>query len=160
MHRRMKCYFERVAGAPDPLVFRLKRRVRFSEVDVMGISWHGRYPVYFEEGSAELGRRCGLSYQDFYEANIRAPIVQLHIDYHRPLYLDEEFTIVASYLWSEGARLNTEYSLIKQEGSVAASGYTVQMFIDSVSQEPYLISPDLLERFRRRWQAGEFACLT
>lgn len=160
MRRKIKGYFKHSEGTPGPLVIRVKRRVRFSEVDIMGITWHGRYPVYFEEGSAELGRRCGLSYQDFYDANIRAPIVQLHIDYHRPLYLDEEFTITASYLWSEGARLNTEYSLIKQDGSTASTGYTVQMFIDSITKDAYLSSPDLLERCRKRWKAGEFSCLT
>ena len=102
-------YFKRIKDAPESLDVCVKRRVSFSEVDVMGIVWYGRYPGYFEQGAAALGRRCGLSYKDFYEANLRAPIVQFHIDYYQPLILDEEFTIKASLLWDEAARLNTEY---------------------------------------------------
>ncbi len=97
----------------------------------MGIVWHGRYSIYFEEASAEIGRRCGLSYKDFYEAELRAPIGEFHIDYYKPLYLDEEFTIRGALYWHGGSRLNTEYQLLKQDGSIAASGYTVQLFIHS-----------------------------
>jgi acyl-CoA thioester hydrolase len=100
-----------------------------------------------------------MSYRDFYAANLRAPIVQFHIDYYQPLILDEEFTIKTSLIWDEAARLNTEYELIKQGGSIATRGYTVQMFVDGSSTEPRLVSPDLLERCRQRWKAGEFKCL-
>jgi acyl-CoA thioester hydrolase len=157
VRRKKDAYFECIAGMPGPLTVYIKRRVKFSEADVMGIVWHGRYPEYFEEGSAELGRRYGLSYKDFYEAKLRAPIVQLHIDHFKPLFLDEEFTIKASLIWNEGARLNTEYSLIKEDGGIAAAGYTVQMFIDGVTGDLLIASPEILGECRRRWKAGEFA---
>jgi acyl-CoA thioester hydrolase len=154
--RRNIPYFERVPGSPDPLVVEIKRRVRFNEADPMAIVWHGRYPLYFEEASEELGRRCGMSYQDFFEAGVRAPVVELHVDYFQPLFLDEEFTIKASLIWHEGSRMNTEYQLIKQNGSLATSGYMVQLFSDHRTNEAYLVSPKLLERCRERWKAGEF----
>ncbi|MCK4487395.1 MAG: acyl-CoA thioesterase [Desulfobacterales bacterium] len=157
--RRKNGYFKRIEGMPEPPVVRVKRRVHFSEADIMGIAWYGRYAAYFEEGATALGKQCGLSYKDFYEANLRAPIVQFHIDYHRQLTLDEEFTIVASLIWSDAARLNTEYALIKEDGSIAATGYTVQMLIDSITGEVCIASPELLERCRGRWKAGEFKCL-
>lgn len=156
--RRKKGYFKRIEGMPEPPVVRIKRRVHFSEADIMGIAWYGRFAAYFEEGAAALGKHCGLSYKDFYEANLRAPIVQFHVDYYRQLTLDEEFTILASLIWSDGARLNTEYELIKQDGSIAATGYTVQMFIDNITGDVCIASPELLERCRGRWKAGEFKC--
>lgn len=154
--RKKSSYFERIPGAPDPIVVEVKRRVRFNEADPMAIVWHGRYPLYFEEASEELGRRCGLSYAEYFEAGLRAPFVEFHMDYHKPLFLDEEFTIRASLIWNEGARLNTEFHLIKQDGSIATSGYTVQLFIDHETGAPYMVSPGLLEQCRRRWKAGEF----
>ena len=159
IRRKKAGYFPRGDGAPPPLVVRARRRVRFNEADVMGIAWYGRYPVFFEEGFAELGRLCGLSYREFADANLRAPIAQFHIDYHQPLVLDEEFTVTASLVWSEGATLNTEYTVTKEDGSVAATAYTVQMFVDGGSGETCLTSPELLERCRRRWKAGEFSWL-
>jgi acyl-CoA thioester hydrolase len=154
--RRKTSYFERIAGAPAPIVVDIRRRVRFNEADPMAIAWHGRYPLYFEEASEEIGRRCGLSYKDFFEAGLRAPIVDLHIDYYRPLFLDEEFTIRASLIWHDGAKLNTEFHLLKGDGTVATSGYTVQLFTDHRTGEACIISPELIERVRRRWRAGEF----
>ena len=154
--RRKKTYFERLPGSPEPLVAEIKHRVRFNEADPMAILWHGRYPLLFEEASEELGRRCGLTYEAFYASGLRVPVVEFHIDYYQPLFLNEEFTIRASFIWYEGARLNIEYHLIKQDGSLATSGYTVQLFTDHQSGEPYIISPELLDRCRKRWKAGEF----
>ena len=157
--RKKEGYFERIKVAPLPVSIRIKRRVKFSEVDVMAIVWYGRYAEFFEEGGAALGEMCGLSYKDFYKANLRAPIVQFHIDYHQPFVLGEEFTICASFIWTEAARLNTEYKLLKKDGSIAVTGYTVQMFTDSATGKPCLVLPKLFERCRKKWKAGELACL-
>jgi len=154
-----KKYFEKVFGALCPLSFSIKRRASFSEVDVMGIVWYGRYAIYFEEAQRELGRRCGLSYQDYFAAGLRAPIVAFHIDYQQPLYLDEEFTVKASLVWSEGAKINTEYEIIKQDGSVATRGYTIQVLTDVNTKEACIVTPELIERLRSRWVKGEFKCL-
>jgi len=154
--RRKRTYFERLVGSPEPIIAEIKHRVSFSEADPMAILWHGRYPLLFEEASEALGRRCGLTYEAFYGSGLRVPVVEFHIDYYKPLYLNEEFTIRASIIWHEGSRLNIEYHLIKQDGSLATSGYTVQLFTDHKSGEPYIISPELLDQCRKRWKAGEF----
>lgn len=155
LRRRKNGYFERVKGIPEPVSASITRRVGFSEADVMGISWHGRYTEFFEEASAVLGRKCNLTYKDFYDSNLRAPIIQLHIDYYIPLMLDEEFSVTASLIWNEGARLNTEFIIRKKDNSIAATGYTIQMFTDALSGEVIIASPDLLERCRKRWMAGD-----
>lgn len=156
LRRKKGGYFPQKAGDPAPVKIRLERRVLFNEADVMGVVWHGNYLKYFEEASAELGRKCGLSYHAYYEAKIQAPIVQIHVDYHQPLVLEEKFTVEASYAWSEGARLHTEFAAYREDKTLAASGYTLQMFIDASTREPFLTSPLLLEKFRERWRAGDF----
>ena len=154
--RARKVFFEREPNAPGPLQMTVKRRIRFNEVDPMGIVWFGRYPLFLEEGAAELGRRCGLSYPDFIEAGLRAPVASCHVDYLKPLTLDELFTIRASLIWNEGARLNTEYELMKEDGTVAARAYTVQVFIGATDGQVCMVSPPMLERCRARWKAGGF----
>src|SRR5512133_2849275 len=131
--RRKKSYFAAVPGGPAPIVAEVKRRVHFSEVDPMAVMWHGRYPLLFEEAAEELGRRCGLSYAEFYDAGLRGPIVALHIDYHQSLFLAEEFTTRVSLHWAEGARLNSEFHVFKEDGTLATSGYTIQLFTDHLS---------------------------
>jgi len=160
MRRKRKKKNRIIEGAPRPLVNRQVRRVRYSEVDIMGIVWYGKYAEYLQEGAAALGRLCGLSYSDFYKSNLHVPIVELHIDYLQPLILDEVFTLVTSLIWNEGSRLNTEYALIKKDETIAATAHTVQMFINAKSREIYLTSPLLLEHCRKLWKEGEFNCLS
>lgn len=50
-----KAYFRPVPGAPAPLCVTTQREVRFEEVDVMRIVWHGRYASYFEDGRVAPG---------------------------------------------------------------------------------------------------------
>ncbi len=154
--RQRSGYFKRDEGAPAPVRITISRSVHFNEVDAMAVVWHGHYPRFFEEAAAALGRRCGLAYRDYYEAKIHAPIVQLHVDYHRPLLLDESFTIEAAYIWNEGARLQTEYAVTRADGSLAVTGFTVQMFVDAVTKEALLTSPPILEKFHQRWRSGEW----
>jgi len=106
----------------------------------MAIAWHGRYPQYFALASEELCRKSP-SYREYYEADLRAPIVQFHIDFHAPVTLDEEIRITARLLWSEAARLNIEYSIVREAGALAASGYTVQMFVVGETGEPCVLVP-------------------
>jgi acyl-CoA thioester hydrolase len=154
--RERTVYFKSEPADPKPLCLRIKRRARFSEVDPMGIVWFGRYATYFEEGSTELGRVCGLSFKDFMDNNLRAPVAQCHIDYLQPIRLDEEFVISSTLAWNDGARLNTEYALLKGDGSIAIRGYTVQLFTNALDGQVCMTTPPLLERCRRRWLAGEF----
>ena len=152
-------YFKRIPAAPEPIRFEIKRRASFNEVDIMGIVWYGRYAIYFEEAQRELNRRCGLTYQDYFSAGLSAPIVAFHIDYQQPLYLDEEFTIKASLLWSEGAKINIEYEIIKKDGSIATRGYTIQVLLEAEAKQACMVTPELIQRLRTRWLNGEFKCL-
>ena len=43
---------------------RLELRVRYAEVDAMGVLHHSRYFVYFEMGRTELLRASGIAYAD------------------------------------------------------------------------------------------------
>ena len=154
--RRQKqgIYFERIKSAPAPIIVRVKRRIHFNEVDVMGVVWFGRYAALCEEGNAALGKLIGLSYKEYQAAGLRAPIVQFHVDYMRPLFLDEEVTIKARLIWCEGARHNIEYTLIKEDNTIAATAYTVQLFVDDKTFTPCLIAPPALEKIRKRWRKG------
>ena len=40
--RRRGGYFPVEEGSPGPVVVRISHRVRFSDVDLMGVLWHGR----------------------------------------------------------------------------------------------------------------------
>jgi acyl-CoA thioester hydrolase len=153
--RRQKSYFPLDPAAPRPLVVRVHHQVRFSDVDPMAFMWHGRYANLFEQANEALGRLCGMSYPDFHREKLAAPIVQFHVDYFAPLTLGEKAEIVGKMIWNDAARIDIEYEIYNQSGQLAATGYTVQMFIDETSA-PLMVSPPMLETCRTRWRAGEF----
>lgn len=137
----------------EPLRACCTRRVRFEEIDPLGIVWHGRYPSYFEDGRTAFGDRYGLSYKNFRENGVAAPVVQMHIDYRTPLRFDETITIEASLHWSEALKLNFSYRILKQDGALAASGYTVQLLTD-FQGGLLLTPPEFIQEFRDKWQDG------
>jgi acyl-CoA thioester hydrolase len=155
---RTSC-FPRREGDPAPLCATVSRRVGFSDTDPMGIVWFGRYPLFFEVAAEELGLRCGLSYADFFAAGLRGPIVKLDIDYLRPMRLGDEVKVTARLLWDEAAKLITEFAIELPDGTVAATGYTIQIFTEADSMDPLWVSPPMLEKCHERWKAGDFSCL-
>lgn len=160
MMRRKHHYFSREPGRPAPLEFSITRTLRFSEVDALAIAWHGNYLRFFEDAHTELMRRVGLSYERYFGAQLGAPVAQAHVDYHAPLQLDQEFSITARLCWNDGARLDVEYEIRRADGLLAATGYTVQMFVELATRQPCLAPPPLLAECQERWRNGDFAELT
>jgi acyl-CoA thioester hydrolase len=162
-----KPYFPIVKDAPAPLCLTVTRRVRFEEVDSMGIVWHGCYPSYFEEGRVALGRRYGISYSDFIREQIPVPVRQMQIDYHRPLRFDDQFEVKTILQWSDAARINFEYEIHTVEaqlgvpnakecvgGPLVCTGCTVQLMLDR-DLNVLLSPPPFFAAFLRRWKQGE-----
>ncbi len=146
--------FKAVPNAPQPLSFEVERRVRFEEVDALGIVWHGRYPSYLEDVREALGDHYGIGYLDFFREGVVAPIRQLHLDYHRPLQLHDLFSIKGELHWTEAARLNFTYQIFTAQGELATSGHSIQMILDYQSRAVLMAPPPFMQDFLNRWQQG------
>ena len=161
-----KVYFPREPGSPSPLEARCTGRVRFEEVDPLGIVWHGRYAGYLEDARAEFGRRYGLSYSMFMEERMAAPVVQMQIDFRAPLFFDDIFQVQALLNWSDALRLNFEYVITGPvpDGDaggdamprVVATACTVQLLTDMKGQV-LLVESGFMKEFRERWRSGKLA---
>jgi acyl-CoA thioester hydrolase len=145
--------FPPVEGAPPPLRGEVSRRVRFEEVDPLGIVWHGRYPSFLEDAREALYDRVGIGNLALREQGVVAPIRVLHVEYHRPLRYPETFTVEAILHWCESARLNLEFVLRNSAGEVATTAHSVQMLLDG-DNNVLLVHPPVLERFLDRWKKG------
>ena len=149
-----KPYFRSKLGDPPPLRLEVKRRVRFEEVDALGIVWHGRYASFLEDARAALGEAYGVGYLDFYKQGILAPIKRMYVDYHRPLRIQEKFTIEAILHWSDAARINYEFILRDSSEAVVTTGYTVQIMMD-LDENLLIVSPPFYAEFCELWKAGK-----
>jgi acyl-CoA thioester hydrolase len=150
-------YFPSHPGEPEPLTATARRRVRFEEVDMLNIAWHGHYVSFLDDGRVAFGDRYPvLSYRHLHEVKVAAPIVQLHLDYQAPLFFDEEMTIAASLHWSEAVRMNFSYLLTGLEGRLVARAWSVQLLVDE-QRNTLLVPPDWFAEFREQWRQGKLA---
>jgi acyl-CoA thioester hydrolase len=149
-------YFPPCPGAPPPLTATVTRRVRFEEVDLLGIVWHGRYASFFEDGRIAFGDRFGLSYQQFIQHGIKAPIVQMHLDCQAPLHFDEKMDIEASLHWNDALRLDFTYRISGPAARSVARGYTVQLLTDPEGNL-LLTPPPWIQEFKDEWRQGGLA---
>ena len=152
--RRSKSYFKTEPGAPAPLSVTIRRRLAFSEVDAMAVAWHGNYLRFFEAAHTELMQKIGLGFAVYAKYDLAAPVVQSHVDYFAPLMLDEEFTVRAELFWNDGARMDIAYTVTGSDGTLRATGFTVQMFWGLKSREFFIFPPEPVAAMRERWCAG------
>ena len=125
-------------------------RVRYAETDQMGIVHHANYPVYYEMGRTEMFREIGLPYDEMERRGIMLPLVDLHCDYKKPAYYDQELTLTTMVKEMPSTRIRFHYSLTNQAGETINEGYTTLVFMDSQKRRPVRIPTDLskeLEKF-------------
>ena len=156
---RKKFSFEVAPGDPSPIVCEIKHRVLFNEVDIMGVVWFGNYCKLIDEAAARLSHVTGLTFETFKAAGIMAPVKHVDIDYKLPLTLGEEVTVRARMIWSEAMRINVEYTMLKEDGRVAAVAHMIQLLMEAQTLLPLFVDPPMFQAFRGRWRRGEIETL-
>lgn len=115
----------------NKLINRTEIPVRFSDNDPMGIVWHGNYLRYFEDGREAFGKEYGISYMDYYNNNILAPVVKISCEYKRSLRFGDIAVIETAYEYAEAAKIIFNYRILnKDTGELSVSGRSVQVFTD------------------------------
>ena len=137
-----------------PLTATAQRTIRFQEVDMMTIAWHGHFISFFEDARVALGEKYGIGYMDLYEKGIMAPIKTAHVDFVRPLKFRDKISIEARLHYSPAARMNSDYIVRNAQGKVAATGYIIQMLL-TPEYEVYLTQPPHYQAFCEQWKAGK-----
>lgn len=126
--------------------------VRFNEADPLGIVWHGHYVRYFEDGREAFGKTYGISYLDFYHQGLAVPIVSVSCDYKKPLRYGNQLIVESTYMHEVAAKLRFNYRIFETEsGSLAATGSSLQVFVDLKTFELHLTSPPFFEAWKKKW---------
>ena len=106
-------------------------RVRFSEVDSMGVVWHGQYIRYLEDGREDFGNKFGISYLDFYEKGILVPIVKIDLNYKKPLIYGDTALVETRFVDCVAAKTIFNYTIYNDGNhEVVATGSTTQVFMN------------------------------
>ena len=137
-----------------PLSAETEIRVRFSEVDMLTIVWHGHYVQYLEEGRQAFGEKYGLGYMQVYDQGFSIPIVKLNIDYKNSLKFEDSAIVETKFVNTDAAKLIFHYIIKnKHTGKLIATAETVQVFVDKEGQLS-LTNPDFFSVWKKKWIRG------
>lgn len=137
------------------LVTEKEIEVRFSEVDLMKVVWHGSYPLYFEDAREAFGREWGLSYEKYMELNTFAPIVELNIKYRKPILYGSKPVVRITYVPTSAAKVIFDYEIFDpKDGTVFATARSVQVFMSPDGQLLWFC-PDFYKEWKAKYDLND-----
>lgn len=105
--------------------------IRFSEVDMMQVVWHGSYILYMEDAREAFGAKYGLSYHKYIEERIFAPLVDIRQQFKRPIRYGMKPVIRITYRPCEAAKIIFDYEIFDpQTKEVFFTATTTQVFME------------------------------
>lgn len=128
--------------------------IRFSEVDAMGIVWHGSYALYFEDAREAFGAKYDLDYLRIFRAGLYTPLVDLQFHYRRPITYGTNPEITITYVPTEAAKIVFDYVIHDGEtGEEIATGRSVQVFLNE-KRELQWSAPEFYESWKKKWNVN------
>jgi acyl-CoA thioester hydrolase len=125
--------------------------VRFSEVDSMGVVWHGSYAVYFEDAREAFGAKYGLGYMTFFDNQCTAPLVELNMQYKKVIKYGMRPRVDIIYRPTEAAKIVFDYEIRDMEDeSLIATAHSVQVFLD-LDYQLMWENPEFYQQWKKRW---------
>ena len=115
--------------------------VRFHDVDMVGVVWHGHYLRYFENARWALMDRIGYGFERMVQSGFAWPIVDLQTKFVSPARFGDRLRVRASLVEWE-ARLVLNYLVTRDgDGTRVARARTVQVAVDAGSGELQFATP-------------------
>jgi acyl-CoA thioester hydrolase len=101
-------------------------RVRYPEIDRMGVAHHSNYFIWFEMGRTELMRGLGCDYRSVEDDHdIAFPVINAGASFIASARYDDRLEIRARLSEVGRARMRFDYELRRREdGSLLATGFT------------------------------------
>ncbi len=132
------------------LTSQLEFRVRFNEVDPLGIVWHGHYVRFFEDGREDFGANHGMAYMDIYKQGFVAPIVNINCNYKKSLEYGDVAVVETTFVNHQAAKIIFNYKIfLKSTNEIVAEGSSVQVFLDNEKRQLQLVMPDFFEKWKK-----------
>lgn len=107
-----------------------KTRVRYADVDQMGVVYYGHYLPYLESARTELLREGGYPYSRMEAEGIFLPVTECLCRYKGSARYDEEISVESSLAYVKNASIKINYTVRNEAGKVILTGHTIHPFID------------------------------
>lgn len=125
-------------------------KAQFYDLDPMRVVWHGNYVRYLEQSRCALLDKIAFNYEEMSRTHYIWPIVDLRVKYIRPIRFGQEIVATATLSEYEN-RIKIDYVLADSaSGEVLTKAQTIQVAVDTRTNEVCFESPrELLEKVRQ-----------
>src|SRR5690606_13491916 len=134
---------------PSALSESTEIQVRFSEVDSLGIVWHGHYILYFEQGREAFGRKYGIDYLTVQRSGFTTPIVKSTCEHKLPLRYGETARVETAFVDTPAVKMILRFIIFNAQNQLVCTGETVQVFLDE-NNNLVLNTPDFILHWKRK----------
>jgi acyl-CoA thioester hydrolase len=126
---------------------------RFSEVDSMGVVWHGHYAKFFEDGREAFGSKYDLGYLYMLSEGFVEPIVEMNISYKKSVRYGQKIVLRTEYIPCASAKIKFRYQVFTEsEGTriLVTEATTTQVFVDKEGNLMWE-SPEFYNQWKKKW---------
>ncbi|WP_243387967.1 acyl-CoA thioesterase [Bacillus kexueae] len=113
--------------------------VRYAETDQMGVVYHANYLVWMEVGRTQLIKDLGFSYAAMEEEGVLSPVIDVHIQYKKPLKYGDTAVI---HTWIEeynGLKVVYGYEIYTPSGELAIQSTSQHVCVRKETFKPISI---------------------
>ncbi|MDQ0161858.1 acyl-CoA thioesterase [Aeribacillus alveayuensis] len=110
--------------------------VRYAETDQMGVVYHANYLVWMEVGRTQLIKDLGFSYFEMEKQGVLSPVIDVHIEYKKPLKYGDTALI---HTWIEeynGVKVVYGYEIYTPSGDLAIKSTSSHVCVKKDSFKP------------------------
>ena len=108
-----------------------RTRVRYAEVDQMGVVYYANYLAYMESGRTGLLRDGGYSYARMEKEGLFLPVTECQCRYKGAAKYDEELIVETTIAYVRNASIRFNYKIFNQAGEPIVTAHTIHPFIDA-----------------------------
>lgn len=133
-------------------------KVRYAETDQMGVVYHANYLVWMEVGRTALIEDLGFHYAEMEEQGILAPVVDIHIQYIKPITYGGTATVETWIEGYDGLRVVYGYRITNEQGDTAVTATSEHVCVRKETFKPVSIRrlfPDWHQAYEKEKKKGE-----
>jgi acyl-CoA thioester hydrolase len=120
------------ASSSDESTHQTRCRVRYADVDQMGVAYHANYLRWFEVGRSEMFRSLGLPYRTLEEKGVLMPVSEVFCKFVSGARYDDLLVIETRLDPRVRAGMKFDYRIFNEDGKhLVARGYTRHAFVDA-----------------------------
>jgi YbgC/YbaW family acyl-CoA thioester hydrolase len=111
-------------------MFTKQQKVYFGHIDKAGIVYHPHFIDYFHQAYEDFMEELGFGTSGWREFNLKIPVVNVDVDFVKPMEAGERLTIEVSVTHLGRSSMTFHYRCLDPVGEIVAEGTHTRVTVD------------------------------